>query len=113
MSRYNSCAAWGAPVSLHFGPDDTSVESIIGQRIKPRADGCWIFDGNPDGYGKVTVRGHFVRVHRWVYETLVGPIDDDCHLHHTCLTPGCCNPRHLVPLTPKEHRAAHRVARAG
>jgi HNH endonuclease len=79
----------------------------IGAQIEPQHDGCWLWRGNPDTYGKPNQHGSSVLVHRYVYRILVGPIPDGHDLHHTCETPGCCNPAHLVPLTHSEHRALH------
>jgi hypothetical protein len=96
---------------LHRAPDDRSAETFIGKRIKPNASGCWLYDGKTDTYGKTTLsRGgvtYHITVHRFVYETLVGPIPDDTELHHTCETPGCCNPAHLLPVTSSEHKSIH------
>lgn len=89
-----------------FAGADSSIESKIGRRIKPQPNGCWLFDGHADRYGTASTPGSIL-VHRFVYETIVGPIDDGCELHHTCLTPGCCNPFHLKMLTPKQHKALH------
>jgi hypothetical protein len=92
-------------------PDDRSAETFIGKRIKPNASGCWLYDGKTDTYGKTTLsRGgvtYHITVHRFVYETLIGPIPDDTELHHTCETPGCCNPAHLLPVTSSEHKSIH------
>lgn len=92
----------------HLAIDD-SDEARIGRSIKPQPNGCWLHSGRADGYASIRTKAGVVSVHRWVYTTLVGPIDEGCHLHHTCGTKGCCNPAHLVQLTPKEHAAAHKV----
>lgn len=83
-------------------------EVIIGEKITPDANGCWIYGDREDYSTVVGNDGRWVPVHRFVYETLVGPIPKRHHLHHLCETPGCCNPDHLEPLTPREHAAAHR-----
>jgi hypothetical protein len=41
----------------------------------------------------------------------VGEIPEGHHLHHTCETPGCCNPAHLEPLSPGDHVRKHRDSR--
>lgn len=110
----NPMSSWSVYSPRSSGQADQSADSPerqIGKRITPRPDGCWVFNGKTNKYGQINVGGQRVTVHRWVYERLVGPIDEGCHLHHTCVTPGCCNPAHLVPLTPKEHAAAHRQLR--
>lgn len=93
-------------------PIDTSLERRIGMKIKPQSNGCWLFQGKADRYGLFTDRRSAQRivVHRFVYEMLVEPIDEGCHVHHVCETKGCCNPAHLQVLTPKEHAAAHNRA---
>jgi hypothetical protein len=91
---------------------DSSDEARIGERITPQPNGCWLFNGKPEQYGMAWSRqGRPVSVHRFVYETLVGPIPDGWDLHHQCHTPGCCNPAHLTPLDKAEHRAGHNAER--
>lgn len=90
--------------------NDNNIESRIGRNITPQPNGCWLYGNTPDRYGQD--RQSVVRVHRFVYETLVGPIPDDHHLHHKCQTKACCNPAHLEPLTAAEHAAAHKKLNA-
>lgn len=88
---------------------DTSHEARIGEKITPQPNGCWLYrEDDPGRYNVIRPQGRTVSVHCWVYETLVGPIPDGHELHHRCETPACCNPAHLVPLTSKEHKAAHK-----
>lgn len=82
-------------------------EEIVGSRITVRPDGCWAYNGDITDYRRTRTRSGVFSIHRFVYETLVGPIPDDHHLHHECENPGCCNPAHLVPLTPGDHRRRH------
>jgi len=86
---------------------DTCDETRIGELIEPQPNGCWLYDGEPDAYGRQTVAGQRVVAHRYVYEVLVGPIPDGHHLHHRCETKGCCNPTHLDVLTPSDHAQLH------
>lgn len=88
--------------------NDDNIESRIGRSITPQPNGCWIFRNNPDIYGGTR---DIATVHRFVFETLVGPIPRGCQLHHKCVTPACCNPAHLEPLTPAQHAAAHKKLR--
>lgn len=97
---------WDAP--------DTSIEALVGSRIVPQADGCWIWTGEARaGYGQIKVGGRRTQAHRFVYVTLVGPIQRGCHLHHICDNRRCCNPEHLVALSPLEHHATHANLRHG
>ena len=81
-----------------------SVSSKITADLDRIFDGyyCWSFAGkwnDGKGYKKVQVKGVASYVHRYVYEALVGPIADGLILDHLCRNPGCCNPRHLEPVT--------------
>lgn len=104
--------------SSHVSRDDRIVdtpEEKIGRRIVPQPNGCWLYRNDPDRYGHATISdgtSYNVAVHRFVYETLVGQIPNGHHLHHKCQTRGCCNPKHLVPLTPREHMLEHDRLRA-
>lgn len=91
--------------------NDRNVETRVGRHIEPQPNGCWLYNGQTDRYGQVkgAHRGRrwSMPAHRFVYEVLVGRIPEGHHLHHECETPGCCNPEHLAPLTPGDHRRLH------
>ena len=86
---------------------DNNTETTIGSRVTVMPNGCWAYNGNLSQYGNTSSSQGSIRVHRFVYETLVGPIPDDHHLHHECENPGCCNPSHLIPLSPGDHKRRH------
>ncbi len=44
-----------------------------------------------------------VRVHRLVYEELVGPIADGAVLMHSCANRRCVKPNHLTPGTVQDN----------
>lgn len=64
---------------------------------------CWLWVGTKDtnGYGQFSINGKSVLVHRFSYEFHKGKIPKGnwygtkCVLH-TCDTPSCVNPHHLV-----------------
>lgn len=72
-------------------------------------DACWLWQRptNKHGYGTVRVGGRSRNVHRTVYEYLRGPVAPGLVLHHTCEERRCVNPKHLVPMTRREHHEAH------
>lgn len=98
------------PRRLPTGQRQRTIERI-GAQIKPQPNGCWLWNGRGDTYGQALERGENIKIHRFVYKILVGPIAEGHDIHHKCETPGCCNPAHLVALTRKEHKAAHRELR--
>ena len=73
-------------------------------------DACWLWTAGTDrdGYGKFAI-GHggqnqtHTRAHRFAYETFVGPIPDGHVVMHTCDTPPCVNPAHLMTGTPLDN----------
>lgn len=73
----------------------TSIPQRVWDRIiKDYPTGCWLWEGaTSKGYAKFTYDGTTYRVHRWVYEELIGPADEN--LHHTCPNRHCVNPAHL------------------
>jgi HNH endonuclease len=87
---------------------DLGVLERIGSHIVPQANGCWLYQGKVDEYARAMGFGvKDVYVHRFVYEVLVEPVPKGWHVHHKCETPGCCNPEHLVAVSPAEHRRLH------
>lgn len=79
----------------------TSVIDRVFSRVdKPDGeDGCWNWTGAIvyGGYGSVrdTFKRKTVRVHRVVYEHMIGPIPPGMQALHKCDNPKCCNPKHL------------------
>lgn len=67
---------------------------------------CWRWQGatDKDGYGVFSPSGKgTVRVHRWAYEQLVGPIPDGLVLDHLCEQRDCANPQHTRPTTNRNN----------
>jgi len=80
------------------------------RRVTPGPGGCWIWTGAIDGkgYGNVGRMNHGARknwiVHRLVYELAVGPIPAGHDVHHVCEVKRCIFPKHLEPVTRREHQ---------
>lgn len=69
-------------------------------------DGHWIWQGwsNPEGYPYTYFAGRDQPAYRVVWKILVGPIEPGMELDHLCVTPMCCNPDHLEPVTHAENQ---------
>lgn len=68
-------------------------------------DICWLWNGSIDGkgYGRFWVGTGHVAAHRVVYEHFEGEIPVGLNLLHSCDTPLCVNPKHMIPGTQKEN----------
>lgn len=67
-------------------------------------NGCWLWNGKPDEYGKVWIYGKgLVKTHRVSYEMHKGPIPEGLLVRHTCDIKGCVNPEHLLVGTKKDN----------
>lgn len=71
-------------------------------------NGCHLFKGflNEDGYGRMRApNGKLVSVHRQAYIKVHGPILEGQVIRHTCDTPNCINPAHLIAGTQADNIA--------
>ncbi len=63
---------------------------------------CHIFRGcKNEGYGRITVSGKHVYVHRYIWEKENGPIPDDLEIDHMCRVRSCNNVDHLRAVSHK------------
>lgn len=68
--------------------------------------GCWLWGGSVfgNGYGYFRrSKGRGISSHRYSFEIHKGPIPIGAHVLHTCDTPACCNPDHLIVGTHQEN----------
>ena len=70
---------------------------------KPELGDCHIFRGYKEkGYGRVGLPGgKLIRVHRYVWEQVNGPVPDGLEVDHVCQVKACCNLAHLRAVTHK------------
>lgn len=82
-----------------------------GQTTKPlvevgSATDCWQWLGGYNkktGYGKKQLSGRTLLAHRWIWETLFGPIPVDMVVNHKCGNKKCINPTHLEIVSQAEN----------
>lgn len=71
---------------------------------------CWTWTGGTDGragesrYGQIGVDGAIVKVHRFMWERLVGPLGPGMEVDHLCQNKTCGNPAHLQATSGTDHR---------
>jgi hypothetical protein len=82
---------------------DNKLISSFEARVKRTPVGCWKWTGaiNPiSGYGQISFQANkktnTIAAHRLSYLIYKGSIPDKMVVMHTCDTPSCVNPRHLV-----------------
>jgi HNH endonuclease len=79
------------------------IEKRIWEHIDKRGPAeCWPCTRTVDkkwGYGQISVDGKMRKLHRVVYELLVGKIPEGLTLDHLCRNRACANPAHLEPVT--------------
>lgn len=71
----------------------------------PRPNECWEWRGyrTPDGYGRFVFEMKNIPAHRAAYQVYNGPIPNGMVIRHTCDTPPCVNPAHLLVGKPADN----------
>jgi hypothetical protein len=91
---------------------EKDIFAHVMSRVTKVPGGCWLSDWCTDqkGYSQIWYNGTHVRIHRLVYELLVGPIDSALQIDHLCMVKRCCNPEHLETVTAAVNNARARSA---
>lgn len=90
------------------GPLPTDPNERFWSKVDASGD-CWEWTAGKtsNGYGAFYPTPHSqIAAHRWVWQSLVGPIPDGLQIDHLCRNKGCVNPDHLEPVsfTVNQHR---------
>ena len=86
-----------------------NLKARIQRKIKV-VNGCWLWQGSHSGYGRgggygrMSVNGCTMAVHRVSYMLEHGPIPTKRQVDHLCKNRLCCNPDHLELVTHKENQ---------
>lgn len=79
--------------------DNSMIIAEIQQLVSVDANGCWLWSKsiNTSGYPIISHKNKRLPVHRLALESSVGAQLGQLDAHHSCATPRCVNPDHLVP----------------
>jgi hypothetical protein len=129
MTRLCACGC-GTPVRREFVlghnrrgaelPKIAPVDRVLArttQEDRGYSSPCWCWQGslNQRGYGHIGLltngRRSCAKVHRIVFEALVGPIPEGLTLDHLCEVKTCVNPAHLEPTTRLENQLRYYARR--
>ena len=98
---------------MNLGPAGRAIDAV--ETAEQLPSGCRIptFSIDTSGYGRRWVMrepdqkqsSRRERMHRVVYEVLVGPIEAGQTVHHKCGTRACVNPDHLQSVSNEENVA--------
>jgi len=87
-------------------------QANIWSRIEVRGeDECWPWTGAvaKNGYGRIKWDRLSQRVHRVIYELVIGPIPQDLVIDHECRNRICQNPKHLRAVTHRTNTMENSV----
>jgi hypothetical protein len=87
-----------------MNPEKREAKSLIRFKAKYKVtkSGCWEWTAcKIQGYGSFSYNCKKIGAHVYAYTHFVGPIPEGLELDHLCRNPGCVNPAHLEPVTPK------------
>ena len=102
--RYNS-AALAKQLENERQLKDQKYKYFKLRVATPNENGCHLWTGaiSANGYGAIRIDNTTQPAHRVAYELAKGSIPDGMLVTHSCDTPLCCNPNHLILGTHSEN----------
>jgi hypothetical protein len=111
-SKTQTSKGWvkGCPVRFVSGHQARTQQA---RASRDPATGCLLWRGRltDDGYPEATINGATLRLHRYAWEYVNGPVPEGMVLDHRCRSRACLNPHHLEPVTPAENVRRGALAR--
>src|ERR1700730_18636135 len=74
--------------------------------VQDKTGKCWSWIGKYED-GRPVFRGE--KAYRFMHVLRLDEIPTGFEVHHKCENSACVNPRHLVALSPDDHRAVHAI----
>jgi hypothetical protein len=89
--------AWGIPLFQKAGNN-----SKFWNGVTVTSTDCWVPQLSPNARGYICIsiygrEGKKLRLHRYFYQRVYGPVPDHVHVIHSCDNRVCFNPDHLRP----------------
>lgn len=80
------------------------MDSFWAKVGEPDSSGCRNWTGyKSNGYGQFYVGGKYRAAHKYIYESVHGPVPDGLELDHLCANRSCVNLDHLEAVTHREN----------